>query len=198
MVNRGGFTLIELVIVAMVSTIVLTVLSSTFLDSWYTQISQQTNVELQRQTRFVVDEIDRQGRGASSVVNSVIVSSVTYTSTASTLVIRLAPLDNNNDQITGDDYFVFRRNPVNTTSTERLVLPDGSSQRLNLMTPLTLGNETAQLQFRYYNEQGTELIPGTDNLALTDKVEATNQATRVFRGRTYSRESQITFKLRNR
>lgn len=196
--KRAGFSLIELLVVLAVFGIIASVFSSTFLDSWYSQLVQQAYGELQRKSRFTVDEITHQARSASSVITSTTFSGTTYTSTSSSLVIRLAPIDANDNQLTGDDYLVFRRNPTTSTKTERLVIPNGSSQRASWPFALRLNDETSALQIRYYNSVGTELTPGSSDLTQTKRLTVLSRSSRSLRGRTYTREIETTVSLRNK
>lgn len=194
-VAKRGFTLIEVLIAAAMGIIVTGVVAESFFGSWQAQRSQEIYSELQRASRSSLDEISKQTWNATSVTSSTILGGTTYTSGVSTLVLRLPPLNNNGDIITGDDYLIFQQNGANTV---RLISPNASSTRANLTTPITINRDTELLEFQYFNAAGTELIPGVNDLTSTRTITMTAQSSRTLGSRIYKREIKSTILLRNK
>lgn len=193
--TKHAFTIIEVLIASAISLTVIGVISESFIGAWNVQRSQEAYGELQRASRFSLDEMSKQMWNATSVTSSIVINDVTYASGANTIVLRLPPLDNDHNIITGDDFLVFH---LNGTKTERLVSPNGSSLRASLQSPLTLNNNTALLQFRYFNAAGAELIPGTNDLSPARTVTITVRSSRTVGSRSYVRELETTVLLRNK
>lgn len=192
---QPAFTVIETVIAMGISIAIGLVISQTFFDGWQSQLTQEAYSELQRASRFTIDEVSEQVWNASTVTSAVTLNSTTYTSDTDTLVLRLPPLDNTNTILIGDDYIIFDKNGARI---ERLISPLGSSVRANLQTPLSLNLEASTLLFQYYNAAGNELTPGTHDLTATRKIKATVTTARTANGRTISRTLDTTVILRNK
>jgi len=192
---RNGFSLIETLVAISISITVGIVISQSFFNGWQTQLSQETYGELQRAGRFTLDEISKQIWGASTIVSAITLNSVTYTSGADTVVLRLPPIGGNDEIVTGDDYLIFNENG---TVIERLVSAHAGSTRASWHSPLSLHRETGNLLIQYYNSAGNELIPGTNDLTAARKLRVTIDSTRDLAGRTYSRQLEATVVLRNK
>lgn len=177
------------------SLVVAGVLAESFIGGWRAQLSQEIYGELQRQSRFSLDEMTKEFWNATTVTSSVVIGGTTYTSDADTIVLRLPPLDSSDTILAGDDFMVFNQNG---TETERLISPDASSVRAGLKTPLGLNHDTNILEFRYFDAAGTELVPGVNNLTTARKIITTVQSSRVNAGRTFQRELKSTVILRNK
>lgn len=194
---KRGLTLIELLITIGISVVITGVVAASFINGWGAQVSQEIYSELQRSARFTVDEVSNQTWNASTVISSLSNNGTTYHSDSSTLILRLPPLDANNDIITGDDYIIFRKSG---NIIERLVIAAPSSIRASFTTPLTLNKDSGALHFKYYNAAGIELLPdpNNDNLSPSRRLQVVVESSRVNAGRTYTREIEATVLLRNR
>lgn len=192
---KRGFSLIELLVAVSISTVILGVFVQSLIGGWNAQNSQEVYSQLQRGARDTIDEVSKYGWGATTVVSSTTSGAVTYTSDASTVVLRLPPLDANGDIIVGDDYIVIRQNG---TLTERIIIANPNSTRIALRSPLNLNRDTGSLTFKYYNAAGVELIPGTNDVSPARELTVTIVTSRTVGARTYSRQIETTIMLRNK
>ncbi len=192
---KRGFTVIETLIAIGLSISIGLVISQTFFDGWQSQLTQEAYSELQRASRFTVDEISEQVWNASTVISATTLNSTTYTSDTDTLVLRLSPLDGSNNILTGDDFIIINKNGARV---ERLVSPLGGSMRSSWQSPLGLSLENSVLLFQYFNAAGNELVPGTDDLTAARKIRASVTSARTADGRTITRSLETTVILRNK
>lgn len=192
---KRGFTVIETLIAIGLSISIGLVISQTFFDGWQSQLTQEAYSELQRASRFTVDEISEQVWNASTVISATTLNSTTYTSDADTLVLRLSPLDGSNNILTGDDFIIIDKNGARV---ERLVSPLGGSMRSSWQSPLGLSLENSVLLFQYFNAAGNELVPGADDLTAARKIRVTATSARTADGRTITRSLETTVILRNK
>lgn len=193
--SNRGFTVIETLIAIGLSISIGLVISQTFFDGWQSQLTQEAYSELQRSSRFTIDEISEQVWNASTVVSATTLNGTTHTSDSDTLVLRLPPLDGSNNILTGDDFIIISKNG---SRVERLVSPLGASTRSSWQTPLGLSLENSVLLFQYYNAAGSELTPGTHDLTAARKIKATVTTSRTADGRTINRSLETTIILRNK
>lgn len=199
MAKKSGFTLIELLTVIAISTVVLGVMSESFIDGWQAQLSQQTMSELQQSSRQTVDEVSKQIRSSTTVVSTFTDTlGNNFTSSGNSIVLRLPPIDNNETIISGDDYIIFRVNPADPKKTERIIFANSGSKRADITTPLSINLDTEDLLIRYFNASGIELTPGTDDLAPTRRIEVASNSSRTTNSRLHQRSMEASVNLRNK
>lgn len=199
MVNaRPGFTLIEVLMVMGTSITVALVIGLTFTQAWKAHINQQDIEEIQRLNRQTMEEMSRIARAATTVTASVSDGTTTYNSDASSLVLRLAPINSSNDILLGDDYIIFRRRTDTPTIIERVVIANAAGIRDSWPDTSVLNRYTSNFTVKYYNSGGTELVPGVGDLTTTKKLVFTTQATKQSGTNTASRDLESTIFLRNR
>jgi prepilin-type N-terminal cleavage/methylation domain-containing protein len=196
-VVKRAFTLIELLVAMGAGVIVSGVIAASLVGGWRAQLSQETYSELQRSARLTLDEITKQVQSASSIVSMLESNGTTYQSGGSTVILRLPPLNADNDIIEGDDYIIFRQT---TATIERLIIADANSSRAALAPKLTLNHDAGLLGVKYYNAAGDELIadPNQDNISPSRRLEVTVRSSRLSAGRTFSREIDSMIMLRNK
>jgi len=195
--KKPGVTVIELLVAVGTSLIISSVLSAVFVNSWKAQISQEAYTELQQKGRNAVDEISAALKVGSGIEASITSGLDTYQTTASSIVIKTPSIDNLNNILVSDDYYIFRLNPSDNTKLERIVVADASSSRVSLQTPLTLNDVTGSLTFTYLDSTGTEIAPGVGNVANSTAVDFILINEKLAQGRTISRSLDNKVYLRN-
>lgn len=195
--SKSGLTIIELLVAMTISIVVAGVITAIFVNAWRAHISQEDYSELQQKSRQSVDEITNTIKVSSGVLASHTVNSVTYTTSANTLVLKTPSIDDNNAVLTATDYFVFRLDPNNSTKLQRLVFADPSSTRYSLPTSFNLNDRMGTLVFAYYDASG-QITLGSDDVTTTTNVDVIVTSQKISQGRTLSRALDNRVYLRNK
>ncbi len=195
--KRQAFTIIEVVVAAALTLIVAGVIASIFIGTWRAQTSQQTYTQLQLKSRTAADEIAAQIKTAAQILTNASLSGTTYTTGVNLIVLRTPSLDANENILPGTDYFVFRRNPNNSSEIERLVFADAASARTSIPSPTVLNDAASALVFTYYNTAGGTLTPGVSDITTTESVNVSVTSAKTLQGRSYSRQIDAKAFLRN-
>lgn len=150
--SGAGFTMLELVI-GIGFFIILSggFLSLTLLYTSYGRIlpSGRLSSEVRRIHQITIEDIKKEARQAESIMQSYMVATTTYTTGATTLVLRTLATDSSQNVIAGTyDHIVYY---TNTTTLPILlvkrVVPDPASQRK--ASNLVLNNYVQSLAFTY-------------------------------------------------
>jgi len=195
--SKSGLTIIELLIAVSTSVVVAGVISSIFINAWRAQISQEDYTELQQKSRLSIDEITNTIKVSSGVLVSHTDEGNTYTTSASAIVLKTPAINASNQVLTGNDYIIFRINPVDSTKLERVVIADPASIRANLPASLNLNDRMGSLVFVYNNSSG-QINLGTGDVTTTTNVDATVTSQKASQGRQITRALDNKVYLRNK
>lgn len=196
--KRQAVTLVELLIAASISTIVAGLIAAIFVSSWKAHITQEAYSELQQKGRLATDEIASAVKLSSGVVASITSNNITYTSSASSIVLKTPAISSDNTILAATDYFVFRLNPSTPTNLERIIIADPTSDRVNLAASVVLNDRAASLTIAYLNSAGATLTIGVDDLTVAGSVNYVIDSQKVAQGRTINRAFDNRVYLRNK
>lgn len=195
--SKSGLTIIELLIAVSTSVIVAGVISAVFINAWRAHISQEDYTELQQKSRLSIDEITNTIKVSSGVLVSHTNGGNTYTTSASTIVLKTPAINASNQVLTGTDYIIFRINPADNTKLERVVIADPASIRANLPASLNLNDRMGSLAFVYNNSSG-QINLGTGDVTTTTNVDTTVTSQKTSQGRQITRSLDNKVYLRNK
>jgi len=196
--RKPGVSLIELLVVAAMTSVVIGVMSNILLDSWKGQLVQEALNQAQQKARFTVTEIADVARQSSGVVDSVTYEDETYYSNSSSVILKLVA----DGQTPGDvDYIVFRVRPTDNSVVERLVLPALGSSRSSWKTPLAINLDNSLFQIRYFETSIVEnelIAEDNESVSPATRIQVRSQITKEVYGRTVIREFEQRAALRNK
>lgn len=195
--SKSGLTIIELLVAISISVIVAGVISAVFINAWRAHISQEDYTELQQKSRLSIDEITNTIKVSSGVLVSHTNGGNTYTTSASTIVLKTPAINASNQVLTGTDYIIFRINPADNTKLERVVIADPASTRANLPPSLNLNDRMGSLAFVYNNSSG-QINLGTGDVTTTTNVDTTVTSQKTSQGRQITRVLDNKVYLRNK
>ncbi len=195
---KRGFTLVELIVAAGISIILLGVTGEVFIRGWRSYTFSQNASEMQRQLRDTVNYAVATAERAATVASDVTINGTTYVSGANVVVFRALPISINGEIIAGDDYMVIGQRNGAPTITEAVVSAAANSTRSSLPAQRVLTNLNSSLVVHYYRLNGTELTPGTDDLTAARTVKFVEVVSTVSGSVTSSRTLQATVFLRNK
>ncbi len=179
-----GLTLIELIIVMGLTTMLMTVIVTLTIQGYRTYETTTVKNELQYNARLTVDNIKNDAQKAIAVLGIY----DEYTTSASTIILKLVRLDNQNPVEGVYDYVVYRRKPTSLTQIERILIIDGVS------TTRLFHPKASNLTFEYQDNIGNSI--GV-NYAAATRVKITLTAQDSVRGKTYTTSYETLVKLRN-
>ena len=151
--------------------------------------NQNTAIDINTQHKLALTDITNQLRQSESIVSNC-PSCGEDTTNATTLIVRLWPIDASQEPIepaeSNYDYILYKRNPSDTTQLIRITYPDTSSSRKSgtHIVAITIGN----LQFTYNNATP----------ALASQVTVTVTTTATNSGKTQTVTDSAVVDLRNK
>lgn len=152
--TNKGFTLIEVLLITTIASIIGISLISTLVQSnrLYSQqsvkVSQGLNIN---DASSQISDIIRSSAGVTA-------SYSTYTSSSTTLIVKLPSYDSSSNTIDNlFDYAVITIDPVKPMILKKLVIPNPQSKRLS--ENKVLASNLSKLQFYYYDNNGLIVAP---------------------------------------
>lgn len=156
--SEKGITLTEILVTLAITAIVSTLLVSIFTKNNQLFYNQQTKVSHGISSNEVINQIDDAIRGAISVEAQYPTLNPIFTSSSSTLILKLASIDSNGNVISGSyDYLVFSEDPTIVTILRRHVFPSAESSRTTANQVITTNLKS--LEFNYQNDSKQNVNP---------------------------------------
>lgn len=188
--RRTGLTLIELMVGIGLVVVGGTILSTVFRSTFRTY-GLETGRGLTQLTNGTAGE--RLTRQAGQAL-SVIANTNGYITNNQTLILRLASIDNNQAIIpTAYDHLVYRRDPLDPTKLQEIIIADPASARQSRTRTLIGG--VGSLNFSYFDVAGNQI---TTNYQETKRlrIDLTTQTLKFGKNISVSYTRQVT--LRNK
>jgi prepilin-type N-terminal cleavage/methylation domain-containing protein len=181
--RNKGFTLLELVIAIGILSIISLILATIIIRFGIHYQKQQAEVQANLSNRFVLDEISTRIRESRAIADQITTGGQTYTTGATTLVLKPLSIDADGNTIAGTyDYIIFYQN---STKLNKKVVPDTSSKRPAVNQVLTANLK--QITLTYDNP-----TPASANSVTIDlRTEET------LGGQTKEAQGQVKATLRN-
>lgn len=184
---KCGFTVVELLIGALILGVIVFVAAGVLVGHLRLFNRGSSLINLTSTNKIALDEMVNETRESQSIVNSCTPCG-SDTTGASTLILRLWPLDSNDDPVDNGnyDYIVYKRDSTDNTKIRKIVYADASSNRSS--SNKIIGNDTSSLTFTYNNAD--------PSLATNVVVKVKNTA--VVNGATQEVEREAKAVLRNK
>jgi len=185
--REAGMTLMEGLAVLGIMMIVLVLVSEIFGVSMNLITAQLRRTDTSSGAIHAVRRLTEQARGASSVVDSHVFDSGTYTTDDDTLVLQIPSIDSNGDIIPAEyDYVAFYRDATETSKVFSVIEPSASSIRPSGVRLMSDFNDT--MIFRYNDPDESE----------ANRVSVYFANSREYRERSIETEAWTSIFLRNR
>lgn len=193
--KNKGVSLIELLIAMAIMSIISLTLILIFTQSFKTYYIQESQTQLQIQTRYSLESINNWVKKSSTVVATYTAQDTTvYTTSTSVLVLKVLSIDASNNLIANTyDYIIFRRNPSNTAELQQITYANIASSRSS--GTKIIGYYINALTFTYFDSSNIELVADFQNSVFITS-EITSQE--VVRGKTNTVNYKTQSKLRNK
>ena len=186
-VPQAGFSLMEGMAVLGVMTLLLVMVTQIFAISYDAFAKQSARANNDAGAMLGARAISEAARGATEVLTSHTINGTNYTSSSTTLVLKL-PAVNTSGGIVADayDYIAVYRSATDATKIFADTEPNASSYRVSGQKLVTAYNDT--LTFRYDNP----------NIAEANRVSVYIRNEQVVRTTTVKTEAWSSIFLRNR
>ena len=136
--KQTGFTLVEVVVVVGLVGLLAAFGVGIFIANNRFYQNQTGEIQAISGTRLIADRINQYARSAVNFEASIVYNSVTYTTNATTVVMKLPAIDASSQIIAGAyDYAIVTRDPNNAQRLMLFISPDAASARLALDSELT-------------------------------------------------------------
>jgi type II secretory pathway pseudopilin PulG len=194
--NRKGMSLLELVVVLGIMVVVVTVISAIFSRTYKSYTIEAVSGQQQLSVRSALNRIVREGRVATSVVDSFTSGSTTYTASSNVLILQLASVDSSQTIIPSTyDYLIYRVNPSNNAKFQEVTIPGtGSSRKAETRT---LANNFSNFTVTYYDANNNVLTSGrTATKKLKLSLSVSQKYYQANKNQTLTYTNQVT--LRNK
>lgn len=164
--TNSGFTLPELLVTALVSTIAGVLLIAIFVNNNGLFYNQQAKVSQGLGLNNAISEMTTDVRYTSSIASSYGTNPV-YTSSASVLVIKVPSIDGSGNIIENVyDHIVFTKDPENPKLLKKYLFPDALSSRPG--ENKVLSNDIQSLTFTYLDSSQNPITPTqASNIGIT-------------------------------
>jgi prepilin-type N-terminal cleavage/methylation domain-containing protein len=180
--NRG-FTLMEILVSIGVMSLIAVVLINVYTGYNTVFAVQQVRAEVNGSAREIADEFKKTVLQASNVVISHDFSGVTYSSTATTSVLKMPSIDGAGDVVPASyDYVAFY-----ASSTTAYKVTDGASGSARASSTRRLSSTLDTLAFTYNNA----------NVSLATSTDVEIQTQKTIKGQTFTAHLRETARLRN-
>lgn len=156
--HRSGLTLIELMVGISLVVVSIAILSGVFRNAYRTYAFETGRGQVQLTNWTAGERIIRQGGIALSVIDNI----NGYTTNNQTLILRLASVDSSQIIIpTAYDYAIYRRDPLQSTKLQEIIIADAVSSRQSRIRTLIGG--VGNLNFSFYDATGNQLTTNYQN-----------------------------------
>ena len=182
-----GFTLIEAIVYIAIASIVLVIITQIFISQSQVYDRETSQIDIDLYAKQTLNRIVSNSISALGVANTQVISGVTYTSSSSTLILKLQSIDANQNLISNKyDFIVFYLDPADQTKLYMKMDADLSSNRQDASALLATFVES--LNFRY-------------NMAIpmdATKVDIALNLSRTVRGKKHTAQSSTAIFFKNK
>ena len=163
---KKGLSLVELMIGLGITSFLILIVASVYFAHTRLFSNQNTSIEVATQNKLGLDEMTNQIREGQQVAATCCSGETT---TATTLVIQLWPLDTSSEPFepadSAYDYIVYKRDATDNTKLIKRIIPDAASNRP--ASEKILATNISDLQFTYNNPDPTLASEITISLATS-------------------------------
>lgn len=183
---KKGFTLVEIIVVFAFVAIISLILANIIIRYTGFYNRQQAEVSANTDNRLILDDIYSVARQSVSVVNSIIVSGQTFTTSTNTLIVKLPSVNSAGEPITNTfDHFIFYQDASDQKLFRRRIVPDALSFRPAAFSVLTSNLQTIAFSYDNVDPQ------------LATVITAAITTTKTEGGETKTAQDTIQTRLRN-
>ncbi|MFQ6068946.1 MAG: type II secretion system protein J [Candidatus Aminicenantales bacterium] len=190
--KEEGFTLLELIFVVALGSLIMAALIGLYSTGQRYYVTESARSDIIREGRSVLLWMSRDIKESVQVVESYDV----YSTSTSSLVLKVPSIDANGDIIDVDtefDYIIYRLNPDYPSKLERKVLPKaGVSSRSGSNKVLATKVNSFTLK------SGGSELSGVADLSTVESIEISVVLQEIRFGRTFQETLNTLVKLRNK